>query len=267
MGFAMLDSKRLAAGERSGDRMVVELLGVEYAFRYCAPNKFFQGSPPNEPLRNDNEEQHVVALTYGYWMQETQVTQKQWTSVMGDNPSHFQGDERPVEQINWFDCQNYIERLNRDATDAQSYFRFSLPTEAEWENACRAETTTPYSFGSQSCGKEMNCNGLRPYGYGGDEPVMGVFLGETTPVGAYPPNRWGFYDMHGNVWEWTRDWYGEYFGFETNPTGPVSGSQKIYRGGGWGSAAECCRSAFRHANYPNFRYFRVGMRLTIAPAR
>jgi len=138
---------------------------------------------------------------------------------------------------------------------------YRLPTEAEWEYACRAGTTTPFHFGSQLNGRQANCNGTVPYG----TDTEGPNLEKTTPVGNYPANAWGLYDMHGNVWEWCSDWYGEYpAGSVTDPSGPAAGSYRVFRGGSWGNDAVCCRSAYRDWHDPSIRLFILGFRVALS---
>ena len=138
--------------------------------------------------------------------------------------------------------------------------QFALPTEAQWERACRAGTTTPYSCGNSLNGDKANCHGRYPYGTN----TEGKYVGKTTPVGSYSANAWGLKDMHGNVWEWCEDWYGDYTaGTVTDPTGPQSGSRRVLRGGGWGSDARSCRSANRYLFMPVRRNFNLGFRLEL----
>ena len=187
--------------------MTVTINDVEYTFRWCPPGKFMMGSPADEPNRSNNESQHEVTLTRGFWMLETQVTQQMWESVMGANPSRFKGAKLPVEQVSWNDCQEFITKLNAELKSgghkspvsngeltpaALEGYKFSLPTEAQWEYACRAGTTTAYSFGNSLSAEQANFRGN---------------VGQTKDVGSYPANAWGLKDMHGNVWEWCQDWY------------------------------------------------------------
>ena len=171
------------------------------------------GSPPGESGRFDDETQHRVTLTEGFWMAKTEVTQKQWKSVMGNNPSHFQGDNLPVECVSWDDCVEFCRKAGHG---------LQLPTEAQWEYACRAGSETPYFWGNALNGDRANCNGNYPCG----TTVKGPYKEKTTPVGSYQANAWGLYDMHGNVREWCADWYTEDLGTRavTNPGGPGSGS-------------------------------------------
>jgi len=202
---------------------------------------FSMGSPPTEQGRSDDEVQHKVAITEGFWLGETPVTQSQWQAVMGDNPSRFKGANRPVEYISWEDAQRFIAALNE--REGREVYR--LPTEAEWEYACRAGTTGPYAG-------DLNDMGWYDENSGG----------ETRDVAQKQPNAWGLYDMHGNVWEWCSDWYGAYSGQdETDPRGPSSGSFRVVRGGSWSHWAGYCRSAFRDGSGPGYRGDGLGFRL------
>ena len=228
-------------GKEAGERKTFTVNGVEFAFRWCPPGTFMMGSPESEKERDDVETQHIVTLTKGFWMMETQVTQKQWEAVMGDNPSYFKGDDLPVEQVSWFDCQEFCKKCSELGLPVQ------LPTEAQWEYACRAGTTGAYA---------------------GNLDEMAWYWGNcyktetTNPVGKKTPNAWGLYDMHGNVWEWCQDWYGPYPGGSvTDPTGPSIGSYRIYRGGSWEFNAGSCRSACRLFFFPADRRVHLGFRV------
>ena len=244
---------------RPGEEMTVMLPGgVPMTFCWCPATTseawkkisggddfFWMGSPESEADRRDGEARHRVRLTRGFWMGKYPVMQRQWEGVMGETPSYFKGEDRPVESVSWNACQAFVERIN-----AAGRVRVSLPTEAQWEHACRAGTTTPYSFGSALNGDRANCNGNYPYG----TTAMGRYRRATSPVGEYAPNAWGLHDMHGNVWEWCRDWYGSYAGDVTDPTGPASGSDRVMRGGGWYDDAQNCRSAYRYSHSPSDNY-------------
>jgi len=246
---------------KAGERMVLTIKGVEYAFRWCPSGTFMMGSPESEKERLSSETQHKVTLTKGFWMLETQVTQGMWEGVVGSNPSSFTGSKKlPVEQVSWEDCQDYIKKLNALGV-APSGYKFSLPTEAQWEYACRAGTTTPYNFGSVLNGDKANCDENYPYG----TETKGKCLAKTSEAGSYSANDWGLYDMHGNVWEWCSDWYGTYpEGSVTDPIGPTEGgSYRVLRGGGWYSDARNCRSAFRYDYEPSGRYECIGVRISL----
>ena len=227
--------------------------GATMEMIYVAPGSFMMGSPSSEDGRSDGETQHRVTLTKGFWLGKYEVTQAQWRSVMGNNPSHFNGDNLPVENVSWEDCQMFIQKIN-----AQLSCGARLPTEAEWEYACRAGTTTAYFWGSSLNGDKANCNGNYPCG----TTVEGPYKKKTAPVGSYAANPWGFFDMHGNVLEWCNDWYDAYpNGLVTDSTGPASGVCRVLRGGGWDGDARDCRSAYRAGILPGFRNFSYGFRL------
>jgi len=244
------------ADRKAGERMTVTIKDVEYAFRWCLPGKFMMGSPENEAGRYSNERQHEVTLTRGFWMLETQVTQSMWESVMGNNPSNFKGAKLPVERVSWNDCQEFISRLNAllaGTPGAPAGFNFSLPTEAQWEYACRAGTTTAYHFGNTLNAEQAN------FYFSGS-------IGRTREVGSYPANAWGLKDMPGNVREWCLDWYGDYpSGAVTDPTGAEQGrgSIRVFRGGGWHDFARHCRSADRNYYAPASRGISIGLRLSL----
>src|ERR1035441_3406412 len=166
-------------------------LGMKFV--WIAPGNFMMGSPKEEKLRNDNETQHKVSLTKGFYRGVHLVTQEQWKEVMGNNPSFFKGEKNlPVETVSWDDCQDFIKKLREK--DKKIY---RLPTEAEWEYSCRAGTKTPFHFGETISTDQANYNGNHIYGNG----KKGVYRQKTTPVGSFPANAWGLHDMHGNVWE------------------------------------------------------------------
>ncbi len=187
---------------------------------------------------------HKVEISRYFYMGKYEVTQEQWHKVMGNNPSHFRTEKageyspnHPVEKVSWEDVQNFISKLNQmEKTDA-----YRLPTEAEWEYAACAGTTTAYSFGDDK-------SRLGEYAWYEDNSGK-----KTHPVGQLKPNAWGIYDMHGNVWEWCGDWYSDKYysnSPSTDPNGPSSGSYRVYRGGGWGASAGYCRSAPRLSYSP-----------------
>jgi len=222
-------------------------LGMKFV--YIRPGTFMMGSPNSETGRDDDETLHQVTLTKGFYMQTTEVSQKQWRAVMGKNPSHFKDgrDDCPVENVSWEDAQQFIKKLN--GQEGKNLYR--LPTEAEWEYACRAGSSTRFCFGDDE-------NRLSEYAW-----YDGNSGGETHPVGQKKPNAWGLYDMHGNVWEWCRDWFGDYpSGDITDPAGPLKpGSHRVGRGGGYFDAARHCRSAIRAGRLPGIRVRYLGFRL------
>ena len=212
---------------------------------YVAPGSFMMGSPNSENGRQDDEAQHRVTLTKGFWLGKYEVTQKQWKSVMGNNPSRFKGDDLPVEQVSWGDCQEFILKVN-----AQLNCGARLPTEAEWEYACRAGTTGSY-VGSSLGGVGWYWNNSNS---GGER--------KTHPVGQKRPNPWGFYDMQGNVQEWCNDWFGAYpSGSVTDPEGAPSGAARVHRGGSVFVSFRECRPAERVSFRPDRGYCHLGFRL------
>ena len=213
------------------------------------------GSPSGEANRVKDETQHRVTLTRGYYMQTTEVTQGQWKRVMGTRPwsgkEYVQENENnPAVYVSWNDCREFIKRLNgKEGTN-----KYRLPTEAEWEYACRAGSTTRFCFGD-SDGQLGNYAWYEKNAWDvGDKYAHGA--------GTKRLNAWGLYDMHGNVWEWCHDWYGEYpSGSVTDPRGPSEGSARVNRGGSWSSGAGCCRSALRSWITPGIRRDFLGFRL------
>lgn len=182
--------------------------GIPLTMRYIPPGKFLMGSPKNEPERDDDEQQHPVEITEGFWLAETTVTQVLWRAVMGDNPSDFNPktndkvndnteEELPVEQVSWDDCQQFFKQLNQLIPE----LHLTFPTEAQWEYACRAGSQTPFNTGENLTTEQANYNGNYPYA----DFDRGVSRGKTVPVKRFQPNAWGLYQMHGNVWEWCLD--------------------------------------------------------------
>jgi uncharacterized protein (TIGR02996 family) len=215
-------------------------LGMKFSLIW--PGTFLMGSPANEKGRADNETQHKVTLSKGFYLAIHPVTQACWPEIMGENPSHFkvQGKSKdlPVDSISWEDCQNFLRKLSE--REGRLY---RMPTEAEWEYACRGGTTTSYYFGQTITRKHTNFGGR-----------------QTTFVGSFPRNAWGLYDMHGNLWEWCIDWYGEYPTGETvDPQGPADGEFRVMRGGSFGPG-KLLRSAWRQRLVPTARFYSVGFR-------
>ena len=188
--------------------------------------------------------QHEVTLTKPFYMGKHEVTQEQWEAVMGKNPSKEKGAKLPVTDVSWEDCQEFIKKLNKK-TDGG----YRLPTEAEWEYACRAGTTTAYSFGEKITLKDSNYVGSKI-----GKPV-------AVAVGSYKPNAFGLYDMHGNVFEWCEDWYGDYPFAVTDPKGPATGERRVLRGGSFLDLGSTARSSNRYFNPPSFRDYFYGFRL------
>ncbi len=243
--------------DETGLWMQLTLEGVEQRFRWIEPGTFRMGSPDNEPQRERKETQHTVTLTRGYWLAETACSQAFWEAVMGTNPSRFKEEAtHPVEQVSWDDVQAFIAKLNEMFPGVLA----RLPTEAEWEYACRAGTTTAFSFGENITPEKVNYDGSNPYAGG----AKGEYRKRTVPVGSLPPNPWGLYEMHGNVWEWCQDRYGDYPEQPvTDPTGPTSGSYRVLRGGSWIYFGRNARSAYRDRHAPDFRDDFIGFRVAL----
>jgi formylglycine-generating enzyme required for sulfatase activity len=182
---------------------------------------------------------------------------------MGSNPSRFKSvsgqdtSRFPVECVSWEDCQEFLRKLN--AEHGLEGFRYRLPTEAEWEYACRAGTVTPFWFGGELNGQQANCNGNYPYQTG-----KGPYLARPSVVGSYGANPFGVYDQHGQVWEWCGDWYDGHYGSSSpveDPQGASSGSSRVLRGGSWNYYAVLSRSACRNSSEPSNRFYRIGFRV------
>ena len=240
------------------------LAGAEWPviqrLRWIEPGTFRMGSPEGEPERFDDEgPQHWVTLLRGYWLADTACTQALWQAVMGDNPSHFTGDpERPVEQVDWHRVQVFLRALEVLIPGV----RADLPTEAEWEYACRAGTETPFSFGAIITPDQVNYDGNYPYAGG----AKGQYRKTTVPVKSLTANPWGLYEMHGNVSEWCADGQRDYTPNPVDdPTGPLAGDDqpRVVRGGSWLSYAWRARSACRPQYEPGNGLSSLGFRLCL----
>jgi formylglycine-generating enzyme required for sulfatase activity len=227
---------------------------------WVKPGTFMMGSPPNEKGRHKDETQHRVTLTKGFYLGRYEVTQAQWNRVMGSNPSKFKGAGRPVEQVSWNGVRSFCRKLSemeRQAGRLPPGMAYQLPTEAQWEYACRAGTTTAFSWGNDIDKSKGNYNWHRDYNTGND-------FKQTRNVGQYAANPWGFHDMQGNVWEWCADWYGNYPGGAVlDPVGPKRGSNRVRRGGAWGYGWPALRSAERHYYSPSTRGNDFGFRISL----
>ena len=220
--------------------------GVKLEMVLVPAGKFKMGSPANEKGRGSNETQHEVTLTKPFYMGKYEVTQEQWEAVMGNNPSFTKGVKFPVTNVSWEDCQKFIKKLNGKTSGG-----YRLPTEAEWEYACRAGTPTAYSYGGNLTKSDANIDG-----------------DSIKAVGSYKPNAFGLYDMHGNLFEWCEDWYGDYpAGAATDPKGPVTGKGRVMRGGSFISDVSLARSSNRNDYIltPTFRIYYEGFRLARTP--
>ena len=235
--------------------MTVTIKGVKLNFCWIPNGSFVMGSPANEEGRHVGEILHPATLTRGFWMAQTPTTQELWQVVVGANPSRFKGHKSlPVENVSWLDCNAFVERLNASRINAPTDFRFALPTEAQWEYACRAGSTGAYNV----LGASLDALGWNLYNT----------AAKTCKVGQKKPNAWGLYDMHGDVWEWCQDWFDPNFykiGAAVDPQGPVNGSWRVLRGGCWNSEPAECRCAYRYYGDPSLRSGYVGFRLALIP--
>ena len=227
--------------------------GVNLELVLVPAGRFRMGSPAKEKDREDNEAQHWVVITRPFYIGKYEVTQEVWEKVMGTNPSWFKGAKNPVECVSWDDCQDFLKKLNASGK-AQGTFR--LPTEAEWEYACRAGTKSRFCSGDAD-------GALADYAW------YGANSGGTHPVGTRKPNAWGLFDCHGNVWEWCADWYGYdcYTRWpKDDPTGPATGSDRVLRGGPWDFNPGFCRSSGRDRSILAGRIGNLGFRAVVVPA-
>ncbi|WGZ92906.1 MAG: formylglycine-generating enzyme family protein [Candidatus Thiothrix putei] len=247
---------------------------VRHAFRWIQPGTFQMGSPENEEGRDSDEDLHQVTITQGFWLAETTVTQALWQIIMGENPSNFKGDNRPVEKVSWNDTQAFIDKLNQIHPDLNA----RLPWEAEWEYACRAGTQTPFHFGGKD---DLS---LEKVNYSGEWDKWSD-KGETKEVKTYPCNVWGLYEMHGNVWEWCADQWQANLGkddilFSPSTSGrgvgvretagggqeQEAGVERVIRGGSWFNDGRDVRSAYRRGSGPDDSNVNLGFRLALGHA-
>jgi len=227
-------------------------------FRWIEPGEFIMGSPEGEAGRDSDEgPQHAVEITRGYWLADTACTQALWKVLTGKDPSHFKGDARPVENVSWSDAREALDGLNTLVPACAA----DLPTEAEWEFACRAGSTGPFSFGETVTTDQANFHGNFPYRDG----PRGIYRSETLPAASFAPNQWGLYQMHGNVWEWCADGTRGYQQASVkDPFGEAKGeSSRVVRGGSWFDVAGGARSAYRGAIPPGYRFRDLGFRFCL----
>ena len=287
IGVYEVNNEEFCAADCNGDGIVTagDALGIfesalgrgsclMSSFEYVPPGSFYMGAPPDEPCGDQDDEVpvHRISLTHGFYIQTTEVTQSQWMDIFGQNPAYYYGLNRPVETVSWYDCLNYCNQRSLSEGYRPCYYvdaefteiyesgssvywdqtadGFRLPTEAEWEYACRGGTSTSLNNGTEvtvCSGSDPNLNLLGRYSNNGGS------TDHHTTVGSYQPNAWGLYDMHGNVYEWCWDWYDEdYYGFspDLNPTGASFGSSRVVRGGACYYDPRYCRSASRTSSGP-----------------
>jgi uncharacterized protein (TIGR02996 family) len=253
---------------------VVNSIGMRLAL--IPPGAFLMGSPDDEEERWDDEgPRHEVEICKPFYLGIFPVTQGQWRAVMGSNPSYFSAmgkgkdyvaglntDDFPVEEVSWADVMGFLKKLAALKKEREEGREYHLPTEAQWEYACRggACSSTPFHYGSSLSSTQANFCGNHPYG----GASKGPHLMRTCKVGSYKPNAFGLYDMHGNVLEWCADWFAEDYykaSPRRDPIGPSGGSYRMFRGGAWNGSGYYCRSAFRGRNAPGYRNLDVGFRV------
>ena len=262
-------------GEAGNPKVITNSIGMKLVL--IPKGTFLMGSPPDEIGSKDDERRHEVTITRDYYMGVYEVTQAQYNKVMGRrNPSHFQGDRvaerhpqtnrvlkdvdssnHPVERVSWEEAVEFCIKLSALPEERKAGRVYCLPTEAQWEYACRAGSTTAYNYGN-------NLGSLCDYAWYIDNSA-----GKTHAVGQKKPNAWGLYDMHGNVWEWCSDWFDDNYYTQSpkyNPQGPDKGSDGVRRGGSWINPADDCRSANRSRIIPDFRYSNLGFRVSAGPS-
>jgi len=241
-----------------------------YEMVYIKGGTFTMGSPRDETGRELDEVQHQVTVS-SFLIGKYEVTQSEYQKIMKQNQSNFKGENLPIETISWYNAILFCNKLSQKQGLSPAYeldgsnvkwFRgangYRLPTEAEWEYACRAGTSTPFNTGINITTDEANYDGTYPYG----DNAQGKLVNKTMPVGSFPANDWGIHDMHGNVYEWCWDWYGNYIRDEKeDPTGPTTGSYRIVRGGSWVNGAETIRSSDRGIYISRDGNERIGIRL------
>jgi formylglycine-generating enzyme required for sulfatase activity len=240
-------SARVSDGVQPGE--IREFTKLKIRFCWCPAGSFQMGSREDAPGHLLNETQFEVTLSKGFWMQQTELTQDQYERLMGTNPAFYKGPRNPVDSVTWTEAAEFCRRLSALPPEKRAGNQFRLPTEAEWEYACRSGSTTEFCYGDDEAG-------LDNYGWYGRNSAR-----STHPVGEKLANAWGLYDMHGNVSEWCQDFYGAYPHKATDPRGPASGEKRTHRGGGWFFVPMYARSAHRDAYIPSARYVGLGFRL------
>jgi formylglycine-generating enzyme required for sulfatase activity len=264
----------LTLGLRAGEPPPTVKNSIAMEFVKIPAGSFLMGSPNTEQGRYDDEEQHEVKITKAFHLDIYEVTQKQYKRIMGTTPSHFsktgQGKARvqgkdtsgfPVESVTWTQAKEFCKKLGELPEERKAGRQYRLPTEAEWEYACRAGTKTPFHVG-RALHIHANFCGLAPYPITGKR---GFDEGNTREVGSYDGNAFGLYDMHGNVHEWCEDWYGPYVTkrVQEDPRGPQAGKERVFRGGCWLSTGRACRAAQRAKLGPDEAHYGIGFRIVM----
>jgi formylglycine-generating enzyme required for sulfatase activity len=271
LGLLAVGLASLPVASQRDDKALTNSIGMKLVL--IPAGKFMMGTPATEAERDAIEVQHEVEITRPFYLGVYEVTQEQYAKLMGkNNPfnrgSRFKGADRPVENIRWNHAVEFCKRLSARPEEKKAGRVYRLPTEAEWEYACRAGTTTPFHYGDSLSSKQANFNGDYPYGKAGKGP----YLRQTSKVGSYRPNAWGLYDMHGNVQEWCSDYYDpDYYrnSPKKDPKGPAKGVlptdykdfYRVVRGGSWLDEGRGCRSAYRFRAMPHDGYQIVGFRV------
>ncbi len=254
-----LEKATMAISSRDANQIINEMMVK------CPAGEFMMGSPIDELGRRDDEVQHKVKISQDFYMAKYPVTQIMYLTIMGDNPSRYKDDNCPVESVNWFKAKEFCQRLNIYTNESRPEgYEFDLPTEAQWEYACRAGTKTSLNNGKEITVKNGSCYNL-------EEVAWYENNSDAKPhqVGLKLPNAWGIYDMHGNVWEWCRDYYGYYSTDDVvDPEGPEKGYFRSDRGGSWiNYYPSLLRSANRFCRNPNYEYNFLGFRIALVPVK
>jgi formylglycine-generating enzyme required for sulfatase activity len=258
------------------EKKIINSVGMKFVL--ILDGTFTMGSPETEVGRGSDESQHEVTITRPFYLGVYEVTQGQYERVMGKNPSFFAPtgggkqrlgkkatDDHPVENVSWNDAVAFCKKLGERSDEQAAGHTYRLPTEAEWEYACRAGTTTPFHYGSDLDSYKANFNGLIYAAYG--KAGAGPFFRCTVKVGDYQPNAWGLYDTHGNVQEWCADWYAADYYYakspKADPPGPATGAERVLRGGGWPNSGKAVRSAVRNKLPPDEKHYSAGFRVVL----
>jgi formylglycine-generating enzyme required for sulfatase activity len=261
----VLDDVLVSTPASAGPKTLTNSVGM--AFVLVPAGKFQMGSPADEPGHRTNEGPvHEVVIGNPFYFDVHPVTQAAYLAVTGKNPARFAagegGPDHPVESVSWGEAVAFCQKLSERAEERSAGRSYRLPTEAEWEYAARAGSSAPFAFGPNFGASEGNFDTAYPYGVAEPAPLPG----RTTPATRYPATAWGLHDVHGNVWEWCADWYGEAY-YATlplrDPPGPAAGKFRVLRGGSWKNQATACRAAYRNALAPHQRDSATGFRVVL----